>query len=167
LPIVISRDELARLIAAARNLKVQAALSIAYGAGLRASEVVSLKLGDIDSQRMTYGAMNKSDKLSPEVRERAVRTMQAHRGEQPSLLAAVQSIAPRTAACRRRCWACGNARRSTPGHAQAGGVTTAEAQRLKELENLEASYPFAPMCSTTALTLSTPTPAPVLSALSA
>jgi hypothetical protein len=55
---------------------------------------------------------------------------------------------------------------TTPGHAQAG-VTTAEAQRLKELENLEASYPFAPMCSTTAFTLSTPTPAPVLSALSA
>jgi len=53
LPVVLSRDETARLIAAARNLKHQTALSVAYGAGLRASEVVALKIGDIDSQRMT------------------------------------------------------------------------------------------------------------------
>ena len=53
LPVVLSRDEVARLIAAARNLKHQTALSVAYGAGLRASEVVALKVGDIDSQRMT------------------------------------------------------------------------------------------------------------------
>jgi integrase/recombinase XerD len=53
LPVVLSRDEAARLIAAARNLKHQTALSVAYGAGLRASEVVALKVSDIDSQRMT------------------------------------------------------------------------------------------------------------------
>jgi len=53
LPVVLSRDEAARLIAAAPNLKHQTALSVAYGAGLRASEVVALKVGDIDSQRMT------------------------------------------------------------------------------------------------------------------
>jgi integrase/recombinase XerD len=53
LPVVLSRDEVARLIAAAENLKHQTALSVAYGAGLRASEVVALKVGDIDSQRMT------------------------------------------------------------------------------------------------------------------
>src|SRR6266536_2528195 len=41
------------LIAATRNLKHQTALSVAYGAGLRVSEVVALKVGDIDSQRMT------------------------------------------------------------------------------------------------------------------
>ena len=40
LPVVLSREEAARLIAAARNLKHQTALSVAYGAGLRASEVV-------------------------------------------------------------------------------------------------------------------------------
>jgi len=39
LPVVLSRDEVSRLIAAARNLKHQTALSVAYGAGLRASEV--------------------------------------------------------------------------------------------------------------------------------
>ena len=53
LPVVLSREEVARLIGAAENLKHQTALSVAYGAGLRASEVVALKVGDIDSQRMT------------------------------------------------------------------------------------------------------------------
>jgi integrase/recombinase XerD len=53
LPVVLSPEEVGRLIAAARNLKHQTALSVAYGAGLRASEVVALKVGDIDSQRMT------------------------------------------------------------------------------------------------------------------
>jgi integrase/recombinase XerD len=53
LPVVLSREEVARLIAAAGNLKHQTALSVAYGAGLRASEVVALKVGDIDSGRMT------------------------------------------------------------------------------------------------------------------
>jgi integrase len=53
LPVVLSPDEVRRLIAATGNLKHQTALSLAYGTGLRASEVVSLKVGDIDSQRMT------------------------------------------------------------------------------------------------------------------
>jgi len=53
LPVVLSRDEVARLIAATGNLKHQTALSAAYGAGLRASEVVARKVTDIDSHRMT------------------------------------------------------------------------------------------------------------------
>jgi integrase/recombinase XerD len=52
LPVVLSPEAVARLIAAAPGLKYQAALSIAYGAGLRVSEVISLKVGDIDSARM-------------------------------------------------------------------------------------------------------------------
>ena len=52
LPVVLSREEVARLIAAAPNLKSQTALSVAYGAGLRASEVIALKVGDVDSKRM-------------------------------------------------------------------------------------------------------------------
>jgi integrase len=51
LPVVLSPGEVARLLDAAPSLKYKAALSIAYGAGLRASEVVSLKLSDIDSKR--------------------------------------------------------------------------------------------------------------------
>ena len=52
LPVVLSPEEVARLLAAAPSLKYQAALSIAYAAGLRASEVISLKVGDVDSARM-------------------------------------------------------------------------------------------------------------------
>ncbi len=53
LPVVLSRQEVARLIDAAGSLKYKAALSVAYGAGLRVSEVVALKISDIDSTRMT------------------------------------------------------------------------------------------------------------------
>jgi integrase/recombinase XerD len=52
LPVVLSPEEVARLLDAAPGLKYKAALSVAYGAGLRAAEVVSLKVGDIDSKLM-------------------------------------------------------------------------------------------------------------------
>jgi site-specific recombinase XerD len=52
LPVVLSPQEVARLLDAAPGLKYRAALSVAYGAGLRAAEVVSLKVSDIDSARM-------------------------------------------------------------------------------------------------------------------
>ncbi len=76
LPVVLSREEAARLIAAAPNLKHQAALSVAYGAGLRASEVISLKVTDVDSQRMTLrveqgkGRKDRYAMLSPVLLER-------------------------------------------------------------------------------------------------
>ena len=52
LPEILSLAEVTRLLQAAGGLKYQAALGIAYGAGLRASEVVHLKVTDIDSERM-------------------------------------------------------------------------------------------------------------------
>lgn len=52
LPIVLSRDEVARLLNATTCLKHQVALSVAYGAGLRVAEVAALKVSDIDSARM-------------------------------------------------------------------------------------------------------------------
>jgi integrase/recombinase XerD len=52
LPVVLSREEASRLIESAKTLKHRTALSVAYGAGLRVSEVTALKVGDIDSQRM-------------------------------------------------------------------------------------------------------------------
>ena len=76
LPVVLSCEEVARLIAAAPNLKSQAALSVAYGAGLRASEVISLKVTDIDSERMTLrveqgkGRKDRYAMLSPVLLER-------------------------------------------------------------------------------------------------
>jgi integrase/recombinase XerD len=52
LPMVLSPQEVAGLLNAASGLKYKTALSLAYGAGLRAAEVVSLKVSDIDSKRM-------------------------------------------------------------------------------------------------------------------
>jgi site-specific recombinase XerD len=52
LPVVLSRDEVAHLLNATTCLKHQAALSVAYGAGLRVAEVSALKVSDVDSERM-------------------------------------------------------------------------------------------------------------------
>ena len=76
LPVVLSPQEVSRLLGAARNVKHQAALSVAYGAGLRASEVIALKVGDVDSQRMTLrveqgkGAKDRYAMLSPVLLQR-------------------------------------------------------------------------------------------------
>jgi integrase/recombinase XerD len=51
-PVVLSPDEVRRMLEAAPGLKYKAALSVAYGAGLRVSEVASLKVSDVDSKRM-------------------------------------------------------------------------------------------------------------------
>ena len=53
IPVVLNKQEVARLIACAGNIKHQTALALAYGTGLRANEVISLRVTDIDSQRMT------------------------------------------------------------------------------------------------------------------
>jgi site-specific recombinase XerD len=52
LPIVLSPEEVGRLLASTTNIKHKAALSLTYATGLRSSEVISLKLTDIDSDRM-------------------------------------------------------------------------------------------------------------------
>jgi site-specific recombinase XerD len=54
IPVVLSAEEVARLLEAAPGpgLRYRAAFSVAYGGGLRASEVTHLKIGDIDSDRM-------------------------------------------------------------------------------------------------------------------
>jgi site-specific recombinase XerD len=76
LPVVLSPDEVARVLAAAGNLKHQTALAVAYGAGLRASEVVALKVTDVDSERMTLrieqgkGRKDRYAMLSPVLLER-------------------------------------------------------------------------------------------------
>ena len=76
LPEILSPDEVKRLIAAAGNLKHQTALALAYATGLRVNEVVTLKVGDIDSQRMTLrveqgkGQKDRYALLSPVLLER-------------------------------------------------------------------------------------------------
>jgi integrase/recombinase XerD len=76
LPVILSREEVRRLIAASSNLKHQTALAVAYGTGLRVNEVVSLKVGDIDSKRMVLrveqgkGSKDRYVMLSPILLER-------------------------------------------------------------------------------------------------
>jgi len=75
LPVILSMEEVTRLLEAAQNLKHKAALSVAYGAGLRASEVVHLTTHDIDSDRMLIrveqgkGSKDRHAMLSPSLLE--------------------------------------------------------------------------------------------------
>jgi len=52
LPVVLSADEVVRFLEAVASLKARTALTTAYAAGLRVSEVVGLRIGDVDSSRM-------------------------------------------------------------------------------------------------------------------
>jgi len=76
--------------------------------------------------------MNKSNKFSPEVRERAVRLVQEHRGEYPSLWAAVESIAPKIGCVPATLleWV----KRAEVDAGARPGTTTTEMQRIKDLE---------------------------------
>jgi transposase-like protein len=76
--------------------------------------------------------MNKTNKFSPEVRERAVRMVQEHRGEYPSLWAAVESIAPKIGCVPQTLLTWVQRHEVDTGTRE--GMTTAEAQRVKELE---------------------------------
>ncbi len=76
--------------------------------------------------------MNKSNKFSPEVRERAVRMVQEHRAEYPSLWSAVESIAPKIGCVPQTLLEWVKRREVDTGARD--GVTTAQAQRVKELE---------------------------------
>ena len=76
--------------------------------------------------------MTKSNKFSPEVRERAVRMVQEHRGEYPSQWAAIESIAPKIGCVPQTLleWV----KRHEIDSGVRDGITTSELQRLKELE---------------------------------
>ena len=75
LPSVLNEEEVVRLLEAANGLKYKAALSIAYGAGLRVSEFANLKVVDIDSKRMLIrveegkGKKDRNAMLSPRLLE--------------------------------------------------------------------------------------------------
>ena len=76
--------------------------------------------------------MNKSNKFSPEVRERAVRIVQEHRGEYPSLWAAIESIAPKIGCVAQTLneWV----KRDEVDTGARVGITTSEHERVKALE---------------------------------
>jgi len=75
LPDVLSVDEVAALLGAAPGIKYRTALGVAYGAGLRVSEVAHLKADDIDSKRMLIrieegkGRKDRNAMLSPQLLE--------------------------------------------------------------------------------------------------
>jgi len=75
LPAVLSVEEVTQLFAAAPGPKYKAAFATAYGAGLRVSEVVALKVGDVDSKRMLLpveqgkGRKDRHAMLSPQLLE--------------------------------------------------------------------------------------------------
>jgi transposase len=76
--------------------------------------------------------MNKSNKFSPESRERAVRMVQEQRGEYPSLWAAVESIAPKIGCVPQTLlvWV----KRQEVDSGKREGITTTETERVKALE---------------------------------
>jgi len=76
--------------------------------------------------------MKKPNKFSPEVRERAVRMVQEHRGEYPSLWAAIESIAPKIGCVPQTLheWV----RKHEVNIGQRAGVTSDERERVKALE---------------------------------
>jgi len=76
--------------------------------------------------------MNKTNKFSPEVRERAVRMVQEHRGEYPSLWAAVESIAPKIGCVPQTLleWV----KREEADSSVRDDLSTSERERLKALE---------------------------------
>ena len=76
--------------------------------------------------------MKKTNKFSPEVRERAVRMVQEHRGEYPSMWAAIESIAPKIGCVPQTLhdWV----RRHEIDTGKRDGMTTAEHDRIKALE---------------------------------
>jgi transposase len=76
--------------------------------------------------------MTKSNKFSPEVRERAVRMVQEHRSDYPSLWAAIESIAPKIGCVPQTLneWV----KQAEVNSGQRAGTTTSDAQRIKELE---------------------------------
>ena len=75
IPVVLSPEEVARLLEAAPGIKYKAAFSAAYSAGLRVSEVVALKVSDIDSERLLLrieqgkGRKDRFAMLSPKLLE--------------------------------------------------------------------------------------------------
>ena len=65
LPVVLSADEVVRFLEAIPSLKSRTALTTVYAAGLRVSEVVLLKIADIDSQRIDITAAVASHFIEP------------------------------------------------------------------------------------------------------
>ncbi len=67
LPVILSRDEVRRLLEASGGLRQRAAMEIAYAAGLRLNELLHLRVSDIDSERMLIHVKQGKGKKDREV----------------------------------------------------------------------------------------------------
>ena len=87
LPVVLSRDEVQRLFATVTNLKQKALFMVAYDAGLRLSEIINLRIEDLDSQRMAIrvrqgkGKKDRYARLTPGLLELLREYWKAYRPE--------------------------------------------------------------------------------------
>lgn len=67
LPVVLSKDEVAKIISSVDNIKHKAILMLVYSAGLRVGEVVKLRPEDVDNKRMLIhikGAKGRKDRYT-------------------------------------------------------------------------------------------------------
>ena len=91
LPVVLSADEVVRFLESVSSLKSRAALTTAYAAGLRASEVAGLRVADIDSARGVIlvrhgkGGKDRNVMLSPQLLAHPARLLEAGAAEDLSL----------------------------------------------------------------------------------
>ena len=108
LPVVLSPDEVQRLIAGAKNLYHRTLLLTLYGAGLRRSEACQLKVRDIDSQRMVLrveqgkGGRDREIPLSPTLLAALRRVLPLDATADLSLSRDAPRLARRCARSRRR-----------------------------------------------------------------
>lgn len=110
LPEILSREEVARILAQPANRKHRALLMAAYGAGLRVSELVALRVTDLDSDRMTIrveqgkGRQDRYTLLSPRLLEELRAYWRLARPE-PWLFPSQRGEHPVSVSCAQRVWA--------------------------------------------------------------
>lgn len=104
LPVVLSRSEIEKILKATKNTKHELLLSSAYGAGLRVSEVINLKLRDIDLDELTIHlkqAKGKKDRITifPEKLKTDMQNLIAGKGNNDFVFASERGgkLATRTA----------------------------------------------------------------------
>lgn len=125
LPVVFSREEVARLLASTATLRERALLMTTYGGGLRVSEVVRLQVGDIDAQRDTLrveqgkGRKDRYTLLGPRLLAELRHYWQVYRPAQPWVFPQRRKAAPMNPATAQKIYY-GAKRRA--GITKAGGI---------------------------------------------
>jgi site-specific recombinase XerD len=109
LPEILSQEEVARILSRPTNSKHRVLLMTAYAAGLRVSELVRLRVGDLDSDRMTIrveqgkGGQDRYTLLSPRLLEELRRYWRSTR-PQPWLFPSQRGRRPVSISCAQRVW---------------------------------------------------------------